>query len=242
MNHRGSHTFGGADDRPGIGVQERQIILIVGHGCAHGLEGFASPITDRLGPEFVPIDRACDHGMFPRHQRPPVEEVYAPWEGEGKSGKVGSALETNSHGILPGPRRLQILIAIHPFANQIERLERNLLTGLEALLDFDDRAARVSEDYLAPFEPATRPLHSHAVLAAATEHGRDWHGQGIVAFDDLDHDLSSHPRARRCCLDPAAEPRRLLFPCTLHPGTSRPGYWPSVLAQPSRSAPRGSWR
>src|SRR5208283_1565754 len=43
---------------------------------------------DRLGPQFVPIDCACDHGMVPRHQRPPVEEVYAPWEGEGKSARV----------------------------------------------------------------------------------------------------------------------------------------------------------
>jgi hypothetical protein len=57
-------------------------------------------------------------------------------------------LRTDSHGILPGPRRLQSLIAIHPFANQLEGLECNLLEGLEALLDFDDRAASVFEDYL----------------------------------------------------------------------------------------------
>ena len=154
--------------------------------------------------------------MIPRHPRPPVEEVYAPWEGEGKSGKRGvrSARPIRTASYL-GLRRLPILLAIHPFAHQLERLERNLLAGLEPLLDLDVRVAGISEDDLAPFEPAVGLLHRDVVLAVGMKHGLDRHREGILVLGDQDLGPGGHPRAET--------PEALV---ELDPGRDRPSGCP----------------
>ena len=75
-------------------------------------------------------------------------------------------MRTDSHGILPGLRRLQSLIAIHPCANQVERLECNLLTELEALLDFDDRALVSSRTICLEVVPASQRRTGRVQLTA----------------------------------------------------------------------------
>jgi hypothetical protein len=97
------------------------------------------------------------------------------------------------------------------FAHQVRRLQRNLLAGLDSLLDLSQSAAGVGvpDDDLAPHEAAVWFPHRHVILVVEGENRIERKRESVVVLRNDDLDLGRHARAERLMVPVEHDPRRV---------------------------------